>query len=143
MRIKIYLGAIFILLAGCETLPELKNDPDNVLDLSHDKDLAEQYWVVSKNVAPNYPKSAVAQQVTGCTRFKVIIASTGEPVGIQLLESFPVNTFESVSKRALKKWRWVTSSHNIAKQSIITTVQLDFFNSNAKNFAQAKSFCTV
>lgn len=113
------------------------------LDLTHSKIAAQEYWVAAKLVSPKYPVANARHKIAGCSRFKLSINSNGETVDTELIESYPNNKFVAPSQGALKQWLWTPTDQNEARKAITRLVQLDFYMTDAKNYAQAKRHCAV
>ncbi|NVK56539.1 MAG: TonB family protein [Alteromonadaceae bacterium] len=71
-------------------------------------------------VNPSLPYKAAKNQIPGYVKMEFDISERGEPININVVESFPDELFHGVAVAALKKWRYEP------KASECQSVQLDF-----------------
>ncbi|WP_164084611.1 energy transducer TonB [Alteromonas flava] len=142
MKFAIFLICLTLLLFGCTTSHKPKSDLVTPIDLTFSREEAKKYWSLAKPVAPVYPQSEVERKITGCSRFKITISSSGDTVDIQLIESFPTDSFSMPALRALEKWKWEATRKNASKQAIIRIVQVDFYMEDALNYEKALAYCS-
>lgn len=74
-----------------------------------------------KRVSPEYPRSALANGLFGYVKLRFLVNEQGEIVAVDTLDSYPENTFEKASVRAIKRWRYEPSD-----QKHLLHVRLDY-----------------
>jgi TonB family protein len=76
---------------------------------------------------PKYPISAARERIEGYVKFEFDISKDGNPINIQVIESYPADTFVYVAKNSLSDWKFSPVIKN--KEAILSkchSVQLDF-----------------
>ena len=142
MKSVIFLIFLTLLMSGCTTSPKPTSDSVAPIDLTLSREEAKKYWSLAKPVVPVYPQSAVERKITGCSRFKITISSSGDTVDIELIESFPTDSFSMPALRAVEKWKWEATRINASKQAITRIVQGDFYMEDALNYEKALAYCS-
>jgi TonB family protein len=62
-----------------------------------------------KRVAPEYPKSALANGVFGYVKARFLVNEQGEVTAVDTLDAYPEHIFEQATIRAVKRWRYEPS----------------------------------
>ncbi len=140
---KSYFLAVSVLfsLAACSTVTQPSSQKH--LDLVGNKDAVASYWLVEHKVIPYYPVAAEGDNISGCVEFTLLIDSNGKPQNITVIKSFPGTTFNTAAYESLQKWKWTPSAINTEKQSVLTTIQIDFSTQEPVNHAEAYSACKI
>lgn len=60
--------------------------------------------------APEYPRAAERREIEGHVVVRYSVASTGEVVDVEIVESMPTGVFDNVVSRALEDWRYQASA---------------------------------
>ena len=124
---KIILFTITALMVGCTSTEQNRNTKAvKPIDLTNNKELVEEYWVLSERSFPKYPIAAARKNLNGCVNFELVIDSEGKPQDIKVIKSAPDNLFVSESTKALKKNRWAPSESNTSFQPVVMTFEWSF-----------------
>jgi len=139
--LSLFLGAC----ASNDTAQIVDGKPIKYKNLSSkdQKDLVKEYWVVEKKQAPKYPIEAAKKGLSGCVELIVGINQDGKTSGYKVKSSYPKGVFDNHAAASLKKWKWSATEKNIDRTPVLTSIQLDFMVSGAKNAKEAKSICDV
>lgn len=132
--------AIFA-LSACSTVNQ--SAVTKSLYLVGNKKAVEKYWVVERKFAPEYPLDASKNGISGCVEFTLLIDGDGKPQNLKVIKSFPGSTFNKKAYEALRKWQWAPATSNTQKQSVLTTIQLDFTTQKSVNHAEAFAACKI
>jgi len=78
-------------------------------------------------VQPKFPKKAIRTNRQGWVKFQFDLDAKGTPRNITLLESFPKNTFERASAKAIRLWRFKPANDingiSIKNKNLIYTME--------------------
>jgi TonB family protein len=148
MRNVISITMLSMFLGACasnDTAQVVSETPINYMDLSlkDQRDLVKEYWVVEKRQNPNYPLEAAKKGLSGCVELIVGINQDGNTSGYKVKNSYPKGVFDNNAAASLKKWKWSATEGNIDRIPVLTSIQLDFMVSGAKNAKEAKSNCEI
>jgi protein TonB len=55
---------------------------------------------------PDYPKSAIAQKISGSVTLEYTVDARGEPRDLHVVEATPPGVFDSAAINAVKRWRY-------------------------------------
>lgn len=116
-----------------------KNSDIEVLDIRDKEIKTEQYWILSKQVSPNYPKLAYKNDISGCVIFALTISKKGTPTDIELVSAEPNSIFVREAKDAVKRYRWKPSETNQARQPIRKYEMLVFLPKQTSKSPKCKS----
>jgi len=108
MKILFYSISMIVLL-GCQSTPEntINRYESFCSNFKHDDSLNKYYPSKAINrVHPEYPLRAAKKGLEGYVVFEFDISTEGQPVNINITESYPGNTFKSATTKALKQWRY-------------------------------------
>lgn len=149
MNKVVTLSIFSVFLVSCastkttETTNISKEKPVQYINLTLDdeKELIEEYWVVEKRQDPQYPISAARNGLSGCVDLIVGIDKSGKAAEYKVKKSYPEGVFDNYAAAAINNWRWAAASNNVDKAPVLTTIQLDFMVSGAKNKAEAEKQC--
>jgi TonB family protein len=139
--LSMFMGAC----ASNDTSQVVDEAPIKYMDLSLNKqrDLVKEYWVVEKRQEPKYPLEAAKKGLSGCVELIVGINKDGKTSGYKVKKSYPKGVFDNHAAASLKKWEWSATEGNIDRIPVLTSIQLDFMVSGAKNAKGAKSNCKI
>lgn len=126
-KITIVFISTLVATACSSTTSEEKTDTQ-YLDLSsaENRELVDDYWVVSKRTAPQYPVSAARDGVSGCVELAVGIGSDGRVQGYRTLSSYPQGVFDDYAAAALGEWKWEATEANADRTPVIAHKSLSF-----------------
>ncbi|GAA0810958.1 hypothetical protein GCM10009111_02720 [Colwellia asteriadis] len=146
MRNVVSITIISLFLGACasnDTVQIADKSPIEYKDLSlkEQKQLVKEYWVVEKRQEPKYPISAARKGLSGCVDLIVGINKNGKTSGYKVKESYPEGVFDDHAAASLKNWKWSATEVNVDKTPVLTSIQLDFVVSGAKNAKEAKTKC--
>ncbi|MBA6339268.1 energy transducer TonB [Colwellia sp. BRX8-7] len=146
MRNAVSITIISLFLGACAS-----NDTFQVVDeslieykdisLKEQRELVKEYWIVEKRLDPKYPIEAARKGLSGCVDLIVGINKDGKTSGYKVKESYPKGVFDYHAAASLKSWRWSATEVNVDKTPVLTSIQLDFMVSGAKNAKEAKNKC--
>lgn len=136
-------GLLAVACASNKSADDALLQPIDYIDLtSHDnKELINNYWIVTKRQDPQYPGNAARNGVSGCVSVIVGINSDGTAGGYKVQKSFPKDVFDDYALAALSQWKWKASKQNTDKEAVLTTIQLDFMVNGSYNKAEAEEVC--
>lgn len=135
---KFLIFVTFLFLVGCQSTPSAPtSDKDKNLILKfenscpkidqeqriNDDPFSEPLFTES----PKYPIAAAKDGIEGYVKLSYDMSHEGQPTNIQIIESYPSDTFIFVAKEALKQWRF--SPVLIEDKAVISkchTIQFDF-----------------
>ena len=146
MKNVISITMLSLVLGACasnDTAQVVDEAPIKYKDLSlkDQRDLVKEYWVVEKRQEPKYPLAAAKKGLSGCVDLIVGIKQDGKTSGYKVKNSYPKGVFDNHAAASLKKWKWSATEGNIDRTPVLTSIQLDFMVSGAKNAKEAKSKC--
>lgn len=146
MRKVVTLSIFSVVLVACaanDTVEVATEDPIQYINLTLDdqKELVNEYWVVENRQEPKYPISAARKGLSGCVDLIVGIKKDGKTGGYKVKTSYPEGVFDKHAAAALNNWKWSATDKNGDKAPVLTTIQLDFMVSGAKNKTEAEKEC--
>ena len=142
MKKFLVLPLLVIFITSCKSTNP-NSHYENYLNLSHDKDLVSDFWVVKKRVDPNYPSSAARKYLSGCSEIIVGIDTNGKPNGYSIKKSYPKGLFDKQATAALSKWRWKPTKNNSVRKPVLAVIQLDFLIDGARNKSEVEANCSL
>ena len=95
-------------------------------------DQLKEYWVIEKQVAPEYPGRALVTGKAGCVAVGFIIQSDGSTSEHEVLAHYPSKIFDKSGINAAKRFTYTPSDQNPDKVSVYTLNAFTYTIGNRK-----------
>lgn len=127
---KIYQSIILLLLVGCQLTEnnEVVHYESNCPPMTaSEKGTMNDTSVPTFRKDPKYPISAARAGIGGYVRMEFDISKEGNPININVIESYPSDTFVDAATESLSYWKYTpVVDHGEVILSKCHSVQLDF-----------------
>jgi TonB family protein len=97
-------------------------------------DQLDEFWVVEKKVAPEYPSRALERNIGGCVAVGFVIQPDGSTGDHEVLAHYPSKIFDKSAIRAAKKFTYKPSDQNPDKVSVYTLNSFTYEVTSGRKF---------